>query len=205
MTASIDSPQARPDRRARRAPAAHLVHALGVALALAGCARERDPRADRAPAVLPADPGGPASPAHFGCPVAAGPLSPEVRAAIERALADERAAEARYGRAVTQFGTVRPFDRIERAERRHSAALEALLTAHGLAPAPAPTASEPPAYADVAAACAAGVQSERVNIAMYGELLRGDLPADVRCVFTHLQAASRERHLPAFERCAGTR
>jgi hypothetical protein len=51
-------------------------------------------------------------------------------------------------------------------------------------------------------ACAAGVVAEQEDAAFYTPYLnRADLPQDVRNVFTNLQRASLENHLPAFERC----
>jgi hypothetical protein len=58
-----------------------------------------------------------------------------------------------------------------------------------------------PGFATLAQACAAGVDAELANIALYDELLKGDLPADVRRVFENVRAASLNSHLPAFERC----
>jgi hypothetical protein len=54
----------------------------------------------------------------------------------------------------------------------------------------------------VVAACAAGAAAERENIAMYDDLLRTDLPVDVRQVFSNNRSASLVNHLPAFERCS---
>ena len=57
-------------------------------------------------------------------------------------------------------------------------------------------------FASVPLACAAGVVAEREDAAFYTPYLsRTDLPQDVRNVFTNLQRASLENHLPAFERC----
>lgn len=136
---------------------------------------------------------------RMACDPGTGALTAETVGLIERALADERRAEATY-QAIG--GAVLPFTQIERAERRHAAALESLLTAHGVTvPEPAALApvSPPPSLSE---ACAIGVQAEKANIALYDELLAAELPADVSCVFKHLQAASRERHIPAFTRCA---
>jgi hypothetical protein len=142
---------------------------------------------------------------HPGCPAGSGPLSDVARAAVEHALVDERAAASRYEAIERAIGSVMPFRQVERAERRHVWALEQLFVAHG---------AEPPAVATGVAitvkasslpeACALGVESEKRNIVLYDELLKADVPPDVRCVFEHLQAASRERHLPTFTRCAGT-
>jgi hypothetical protein len=76
------------------------------------------------------------------------------------------------------------------------------LRAHGHeVPPDEPVDVTPPA--DVETACRAGAESERRNIALYDELMQVELPPDVHCVFEHLQAMSRARHLPAFTRCAG--
>jgi hypothetical protein len=124
---------------------------------------------------------------------------------VGRALDDERHAENRYGAAVEELGRSAPLARLGRAEGRHSAALETLLSRHGAA-IPARRASDaPPAFGSLSNACREGERIERENVALYDDLLRGSLPDDVRCVFQHLRSASQERHLPALERCRGTR
>jgi hypothetical protein len=99
-------------------------------------------------------------------------------------------------------GPVLPFQQVEQAERWHAGRLEGLLASHGAAIPGAPPVSMP-AAPSIAAACAVAVDVEKKNIALYEALLAKDLPPDVRCTFQHLAGASRERHLPAFERCAG--
>lgn len=137
------------------------------------------------------------------CAMGAGPLTDEARDAVLSALEDERKAEAAYTAVIAQFGSNPPFSRIQRAEQRHAAALERILTAHGVPiPAEKPAAAAP-RYADVAAACRAGVESEKANIAVYDSLSKVALPDDVKCVFGHLRAASETRHLPAFQSCSG--
>ena len=135
------------------------------------------------------------------CPIDTAPLADGARKAVERALADERRAEATYAAVDSKLGVTSPFTRIVRAERRHATALEGLLSTRGL-PLPGGEAIPPPAITSRAEACKLGVASERANITLYDELLAGALPADVRCVFEHLRDASRLRHQPAFERCA---
>lgn len=137
------------------------------------------------------------------CAMGSGPLADDVRDAVIRALDDERKADAMYGAVIAQFGQAPPFSRIQRAEERHAAALERILTAHG-APIPAEKApAAQPRFADVAAACRAGVESEKANIAMYDGFSKLALPEDVKCVFGHLRAASESRHLPVFQSCSG--
>lgn len=129
-------------------------------------------------------------------------ISPELRLTLERGLNDEYRAETTYQAAVTDFGPVQPFVLIIAAEQRHSTAIGQLFLTRGL-PVPANpwTFSNVTHYPTVAAACEGGAASERANIALYDELLKLELPADVRQVFTNNRAASLMNHLPAFERC----
>ena len=53
----------------------------------------------------------------------------------------------------------------------------------------------------LAAACAAAVEGEIENAEMYDRLLGQVSHPDVRRVLMNLQAASRDNHLPAFQRC----
>jgi hypothetical protein len=58
------------------------------------------------------------------------------------------------------------------------------------------------APASVLDACRAGVQAEIGNAEMYERLLDSTKQyPDVQAVLTQLQRASRENHLPAFQRC----
>jgi len=58
-----------------------------------------------------------------------------------------------------------------------------------------------PRFSTLAAACAAAVDAELANIAIYDGFFALDLPADVRTVFENNRRASLQKHLPAFERC----
>lgn len=124
-------------------------------------------------------------------------------AALTRAIQDEYRAETIYQGVINDFGQVQPFVNVLTAEERHSAAIGRLFTARGLAtPASTSTVATVPRFATVPAACAAGAVAERENIAMYDDLLRAALPADVRQVFSNNRSASLVNHLPAFERCS---
>jgi len=147
-------------------------------------------------------PGRGLGPALRSCNIGGGPLDSATRTAIERALADERRAESRYGAALEELGTFGPLSRIGSAEGRHAAALERLLEAHG-SPIPPRATSAAPRFGSLAAACRDAQEIERQNIALYDELLTGTVPDDAKCVFEHLRQASKQRHLPAFESCAG--
>jgi hypothetical protein len=127
-----------------------------------------------------------------------------VRAALDRSIQDEFKAETMYQGVVNDLGQVQPFVTVLTAEQRHSAAIAHLFTTRGLAaPASEWSLDRVPHFATIPAACGAAVVAERDNIALYDELLRLDLPGDVRQVFANVRSASLLNHLPAFERCAG--
>lgn len=122
---------------------------------------------------------------------------------LDQAIRDEYRAETTYEGVVRDFGAIQPFVNVLGAEERHSASIARLYVSRSLPPAANTwTLATVPHFATVTAACAAGVQAELANIAMYDALLATSLPGDVRQVFTNIRAASLENHLPAFRRCA---
>ncbi len=132
-------------------------------------------------------------------------LSDGARTGVEEALQDEYRGEAMYSRVLKDHGGVRPFSNVVRAEQRHAACLEDLLKARGF---PVPdhrgATAEAPGFASVKEACAAAVEFETKNVALYDRLIAaGPLPDDVKLVFDHNRMASADHHKPAFEPCAG--
>ncbi|MGP0593065.1 ferritin-like domain-containing protein [Nitrospira sp. T9] len=128
-------------------------------------------------------------------------IDDNTKAMIIEALIDEYKARASYRLVLNTFGEIRPFRNIVEAEETHAQALE-LLCAHFGIPLPKDDWEgklEPPS--SVFEACQASVQGERDNIAMYERFLRQTKVPEVRALFQRLQAASRQHHLPAFERC----
>lgn len=130
-------------------------------------------------------------------------LTEALEATLARAIQDEYHAEIIYQGVIDDFGAVQPFSNILTAEQRHSAAIAGLYASRGLTP-PASrwTVDAVPHFATVQSACAAGAAAERDNIALYDDLLRTDLPADLRQVFENNRRASAANHLPAFEQCS---
>lgn len=137
----------------------------------------------------------------------AGPVGPDpldIAALLAEALQEEYKAQMLYRNVLQTFGgETAPFALIEQAEARHVEALQMLFTRRQMAP---PASAWAPgsfaAFDSLPLACAAGVVAEREDATFYApHLLRTDLPQDVRNVFTNLQKASLENHLPAFERC----
>ena len=129
-------------------------------------------------------------------------LDANTKAMVLEALMDEYKSRAFYRLVLNTFGEIRPFSNIVNAEETHARALE-LLCGHFGIPLPkddwegklAPPSS-------VLEACRAGIQGEHDNISMYDRFLRQTKVPEVLTLFQRLQAASRQHHLPAFERCA---
>lgn len=129
------------------------------------------------------------------------PSTSTLEEALHEAFDDEYRARATYRAVLSRWGDVRPFVHVVESEERHIRALESLCERHGLAiPAdPWPARVSPPESLE--AACEAAVEAERENEALYRRLLEAaGGRADVEAVFRRLRDASRESHLPAFER-----
>lgn len=126
----------------------------------------------------------------------------ELAALMTVAIQDEYHAEAVYLKVLEEHGDVLPFFNIVVAEVRHSTSIGGLFANRGWSvPASEWMSDNVPGFTTLAQACAAGVEAELANIALYDELLERDLPTDVRRVFENVRAASLNAHLPAFEQC----
>lgn len=142
-------------------------------------------------------------------PASSGQVLPEpVENALLSALEDEYHAEAFYAAVIDAFGPVRPFTNIIGAEQTHSSALASLMLSYGMA-VPANTQIGATGIVDsvpasLSEACAAGAEAEIANMALYNDALLPAVSAypDIVSVMQSLSAASQQRHLPAFERCA---
>lgn len=122
--------------------------------------------------------------------------------ALHLALDDEYRAEAIYAAVIEAFGPVRPFVNIIEAERRHAGRVKADMDRLGITyDRDNPYLGKIAAPSSLLAACEQGVEAEIENIALYDRLLPTIEDATVLATLTALQRASREQHLPAFERC----
>ncbi|KIL02818.1 hypothetical protein QX25_19895 [Stutzerimonas stutzeri] len=121
---------------------------------------------------------------------------------LHEALDDEYKAWAIYDQVIADFGEVRPFSNIREAEARHIQALLGLFARYGLAVPGNPWPGKVERYASLQAACEAGVAAEVANAELYDRLLGATRRPDILVVLRNLQAASQQRHLPAFQRCA---
>ena len=121
---------------------------------------------------------------------------------LNEALMDEYKARDTYAKIIDTFGPVRPFINIVEAEQRH---IELLLPLYDKYAIPLPVEPDPKRMSvpeSLLDACQMGVEEELANVAMYDRLIAAtDLP-DLIEVLQRLQAASRDHHLPAFQRCA---
>lgn len=129
------------------------------------------------------------------------PVSSTVAGALTTALRAERETEATYANVLARLGQITPFVNVHEAETQHVAALE-LAAKNAQVPLPAGTAAGLPSPSTRTAACMLGVSVEQGMIALYNQLLpQVTSSAAVTQVFTNLQTASRDEHLPAFQHC----
>lgn len=120
---------------------------------------------------------------------------------LEAALEDERKALATYEAVMNEFGSVRPFINIARAEEQHIAMVKALFDKYGVEiPENNVVVTEVPA--SVAASCQLGVEAEIANDQLYQDMIGDIKEQDIKEIFEALAAASLDMHLPAFENCA---
>lgn len=121
---------------------------------------------------------------------------------LNEVLLDEYKARDTYQKIINTFGPVRPFINIVEAEQTHIEFLLPLYEKYGIPLPPEPDPERITAPTNLLQACKIGVEAEIENVAMYNRLIKAtDLP-DVMAVLQCLQAASRNHHLPAFQRCA---
>jgi rubrerythrin len=135
----------------------------------------------------------------------AGTIGPDTEEALARALEDERASAALYEAVIAEQGEVLPFANIVHAEVRHADHLLALFDQFGIeAPENAWVGRELEVPASRSDACRLAIEAEVRNVAMYDALLESVEQPEVREIFTILRDASRDRHIPAFERCVSS-
>jgi hypothetical protein len=129
-------------------------------------------------------------------------LNPTEIQGLNDALDDEFHAHETYLQVIRDLGEVRPFSNIVEAEQRHIDALLALFEKYGVAPPANRWAGRVPRFDNVQAACVASVQAEIDNMAVYDKVFKTTTREDILAVYSALRAASQDRHLPAFQRCA---
>jgi len=102
---------------------------------------------------------------------------------------------------INQFGSVYPFSTIVTAEQQHVNALVRQAEKYGVAVPANPGIDENISFASISDACAAGVEAEIADAALYDDLKLVTTHSDLVRVYDALQNASLNSHLPAFEAC----
>lgn len=130
-------------------------------------------------------------------------LSQAEKDALATTLQEEYLARDVYTAVIAKLGSIRPFTTIVKSEEQHVAALTALFTKYQLAvPADAQAARTSTLMAGVTTvedALKLGVMVEKEDIALYDGLVVSVDNQDILQVFGSLEAASANRHQPAFE------
>jgi hypothetical protein len=129
-------------------------------------------------------------------------LAPQLIGVLNDSIQSEYYALFTYTKVLVDFGAVQPFDNVRDAEARHVDSVGRMFSKRGLEiPVSVWNESNVPAFTHLRDACQAAKEIELANVAMYEGFLLLELPADVDSVFLNLLAASRNQHLPAFQRC----
>tara|TARA_R110001606_G_scaffold399222_2_gene582359 strand:- start:8231 stop:8683 length:453 start_codon:yes stop_codon:yes gene_type:complete len=129
-------------------------------------------------------------------------MSEGLNNALIEAINDEYKARATYRAVISKFGEIRPFINIVETEGPHIDALLPLFAKYDVAILSDDWESRIETPESILDACHLGVKDEIENADMYDRLLdlTIDYP-DVQDVIKKLQRASKENHLPAFQRC----
>ena len=128
-------------------------------------------------------------------------LSPQEVIALLDALDDLHRAHATYAQVIADFGEVMPFANIVGSKERHIVSLAELMRRFEVPVPTNPWAGKVTRYGSVADACADAVAGERASAALCSRLLANAERSEIRDVLHELGEASRQRHLPAFQRC----
>lgn len=128
-------------------------------------------------------------------------LDKKTKNALVAAITDEYKAKTLYSIILDKFGSQKPFSNIVEAEEKHIQMLEPLFAKYQV---PVPEnnwSAKVNVPESMLEACKQGVEAEIENVKMYDEILPSINQADIKEVFIYLRDASRDNHLPAFQRC----
>jgi hypothetical protein len=129
------------------------------------------------------------------------PLSTAEQTALQDAILEEYGAYNLYQEVIAQWGSVYPFSQIVRSEQQHINALVTQATKYGIEVPENPGLADTPVFLDLSQACQAGVDAEIADAALYDDLMQGTTHTDILRVYSQLQSASLNSHLPAFQTC----
>ncbi len=129
------------------------------------------------------------------------PLTDAEKDALTQAILEEYGALNLYQSVIDQFGQVYPFTQIVLSEQKHVDALTRQAVKYGVTVPANPGLSTAPVFATLSDACAAGVDAEIADAALYDTLKPLTTHTDLLRVYNNLQRASLKGHLPSFEAC----
>ena len=128
-------------------------------------------------------------------------LSEQEAADLAAAIQEEYTAMNTYQAVINALGDVQPFVRIARSEQQHVNALIRVAQRFGVdVPENAGEVAEIE-WSTLTEACQMGVIFEQVDAALYDDLMLNTTNPMLTRVYSNLQRASLEKHLPAFEAC----
>jgi len=140
-------------------------------------------------------------PANAGGMTAPATLSEQEAADLAEAIQEEYTAMNTYQAIMEELGDVQPFSRIARAEQQHVNALIRVAERFGVeVPENAGEVAEIE-WNTLEEACQLGVTFEQLDADLYDVLMANTTNPMLTRVYTNLQRASLEQHLPAFEAC----
>ncbi|HOZ39070.1 MAG TPA: DUF2202 domain-containing protein [Anaerolineaceae bacterium] len=128
-------------------------------------------------------------------------LSEQEAADLAVAIQEEYTAMNTYQAVVDELGDVQPFSRIARSEQQHVNALIRVAQRFGIEVRENAGEVAEIEWSTLEEACQMGVTFEQMDAALYDELLPNTTNPMLTRVYTNLQRASLEKHLPAFEAC----
>jgi len=128
------------------------------------------------------------------------PLSTEEESGLEEAILEEWGALQTYLSMDEQLGGQTVFAEIAASEQRHLDTLVRQAEKYGVQ-IPELMVIEPVTFASEQDACAMGVAAEIADADLYDEIMADTDRQDLLRVYSNLQRASLEQHLPVFEAC----
>ena len=128
-------------------------------------------------------------------------LTEQEKLDLASAIQEEYTAMNTYLAVVEQLGGFTPFTRIALSEQQHVNALIRLAERLGMEVPENAGAVADIEWTTYAEACQMGATFEQMDADLYDQLLLNTTNASLTRVYTNLQAASLNNHLPAFESC----
>ncbi len=128
-------------------------------------------------------------------------LSEQEAADLAAAIQEEYTAMNTYQAIMNELGDIQPFSRIARSEQQHVNALIRVAERFGVeVPEDAGEIADIE-WSTLEEACQLGVTFEQIDADLYDQILPNTTNPMLIRVYTNLQRASLEKHLPAFEAC----